>query len=60
MADREKIISTLEEEIQDYRVIDLLLLIDTLELLKKQEAEIRQLRLALDIARRDQNEMSVK
>lgn len=30
MTDREKIISMLEEEIQDYRVIDLSLLIDAL------------------------------
>lgn len=43
MTDREKIISTLEEEIQDYRVIDLSLLIDALELLKEQQSEIERL-----------------
>ena len=43
MTDREKIISMLEEEIQDYRVIDLSLLIDALELLKEQQSEIERL-----------------
>lgn len=43
MTDREKIISILEEEIQDYRVIDLSLLIDALELLKEQQSEIERL-----------------
>lgn len=43
MTDREKIISMLEEDIQDYRVIDLSLLIDALELLKEQQSEIERL-----------------
>jgi hypothetical protein len=33
----------LEEEVQDYRVIDLSLLIDALELLKEQQSEIERL-----------------
>lgn len=58
MHDRENVIRLIEEEIsvcesvnQCYRTIDLPALRDILALLKEQEAEIRQLRLALDIAK---------
>ena len=56
--DREKVIKLIEEEIsvcesvnQCYRAIDLPALRDILAVLKEQEAEIRQLRLALKIAK---------